>query len=205
VALRDRLTAHAGAAEAFDAFRSYGQRLLLHRSNASVTSVEEIRAQVAKAADLAPVVVVDYLQKVAVPDGSDVEAERVTRVAGGLKDLALEFGIPTVAVVTGDREGIQAGKRMRIHHFRGSTALAYEADVVLVLNDKYDAVARHHLVYDVGNAEKFHSWCVVSIEKNRGGLDGIDLEFRKAFEQGRLEPEGQLVAERLVDERVFTE
>ena len=31
---------------------------------------------------------------------------------------------------------------------RGSSALAYEADVVLVLNNKFDIVARHHLTYD---------------------------------------------------------
>ena len=51
-------------------------------------------------------------------------------------------------------------------------------------------MARHHLVYDVGNAERFRNWAVMSIEKNRTGLDQIDLEFRKRFEQGRFEPEG---------------
>ena len=65
-----------------------------------------------------------------------------------------------------------AGKRLRVHHLRGSSALAYEADVVLLMNDKYDVVARHHLVYDVGNAERFRNWAVMTIEKNRGGMTG---------------------------------
>ena len=46
---------------------------------------------------------------------------------------------------------------------------------------------------------------VLSIEKNRNGQDGIDLEFQKRFEQGRFEPLGQSVTEQLVDERVFVE
>ena len=46
---------------------------------------------------------------------------------------------------------------------------------------------------------------MVSIEKNRTGIDRIDLEFRKRFEQGRFETEGSPVSEQLVDERVFVE
>jgi replicative DNA helicase len=45
-------------------------------------------------------------------------------------------------------------------------------------------VARDHLVYDLSSAEKFRSWAVLTIEKNRSGVDKVDL---------------------LVDERVFTE
>ena len=42
------------------------------------------------------------------------------------------------------------------------------------------------------NAERFRHWVVMSIEKNRNGVDQIDLEFRKRFEQGRFEPEGRV-------------
>ena len=45
----------------------------------------------------------------------------------------------------------------------------------------------------------------MTIEKNRTGIDRIDLEFRKRFEQGRFETEGAPVAEQLVDERVFVD
>ena len=66
-------------------------------------------------------------------------------------------------------------------------------------------MARHHLVYDVTNAERFRDWVVLSVEKNRNGVDHVDLEFRKHFAQSRFDPEGKRVAEKLVDERVFTE
>ena len=100
--------------------------------------------------------VVDYLQKV------HVRARR-TRTSGsprsteGLKDLALDHDVPVLAVVASDKEGIAAGKRMRVNNMRGSSALAYEADTVLMLNNKYDVVARHHLVYSMGNVERFRT------------------------------------------------
>ena len=76
---------------------------------------------------------------------------------------------------------------------------------MLILNDKYDVVARHHLVYDLGNAERYKAWVVMTIEKNRHGVDGVELEFRKAFAEGRFDASGQYVVEQLIEERVFTE
>jgi replicative DNA helicase len=73
------------------------------------------------------------------------------------------------------------------------------------MNEKYDVVARHHLVYDIGNAERFHNWAILSIEKNRSGRDRVDLEFMKRFEHGLFDPSGRQVTEQLVDERVFVE
>jgi len=150
-------------------------------------------------------VFVDYLQKVKVPHGPVEEDDRVTVVVEGLKDLALDVDIPVLAIVAADKAGIASGKRVRVNNLRGSSALAYEADTVLILNDKFDVVARHHLVYDMGNAERFKRWVVLSVEKNRNGRDGIELQFQKRFEQSRFEPEGEAVTEQLVDERVFTE
>jgi replicative DNA helicase len=169
-------------------------------------TLDTIREQVKKAAAKdACVVVVDYLQKIPVAGSEASEEERVTTIVQGLKDLAMELEVPVVAVVAADKEGITSGKRLRVHNLRGSSALAYEADVVLLLNDKYDVVARHHLVYDLGQAERFREWAVLTIEKNRTGVDHLDLEFRKVFRRARFDPAGQEVREQLVDERVFVE
>ena len=123
----------------------------------------------------------------------------------GLKDLALEQDVPILAVVAADKEGLQSGKRLRVNNLRGSSALAYEADTVLLLNDKYDVVARHHLVYNVGNVERFKHWAVLTVETHRNGAAGVDMEFLKRFEQSRFDTEGRIVAEQLTDERVFVE
>ena len=64
---------------------------------------------------------------------------------------------------------------------------------------------RHHLTYDLGNAERFRDYAVLTVEKNRFGRDGAVLQFRTRFDQGRYEPDGAEVNEQLIDERVFRE
>ncbi len=208
LALDARLANTNGGQEALQAVRQYSKRLFFARANGSTTDLREIAAraeQIKEVTGHAPVVVVDYLQKVPVPDGPSAEEERITIVAEGLKDLALRLQCPIIAIVAAEREGLVSGKRLRVNNLRGSSALAYEPDVILLMNDKYDVVARHHLVFDVGNAERFRSWAVMTIEKNRSGLDKIDLEFQKHFEQGRFDTKGNVVSEQLVDERVFVD
>ena len=206
--LEDRLAHLRGAPEGLQTLRRYAGRLHIHESTGATTDLEEIRRTVSTLQTddgLPPLVVVDYLQKVPVPNGPPVEEERVTLVVERLKDLTLDLGVPILAIVAADKASLVSGKRMRVHDLRGSSALAYEADVVLILNDKYDVVARHHLVYDLGNAERYKQWVVMTIEKNRHGVDGVELEFRKQFAEGRFEASGQYVVEQLIEERVFTE
>jgi len=196
--LEGLLTGLPGTDVALEELAAHGERFFVHESNGRTTTVATIRAVIDGLPEgPTPVVVVDYLQKVAQADESEVVEQ--------LKDLALERGVAVLAVVAAEKEGIGPGHRLRVHELRGSSALAYEPDVVLILNDKYDAVARHHLVYGVGSAERFREWVILSIEKNRGGADRIDLEFRKQFAHARFDPEGQLVAEQLMDERVHVE
>ena len=76
---------------------------------------------------------------------------------------------------------------------------------MLILNNKFDVVARHHLMYNTANAEQFHHWVVMSIEKNRSGADSVDLEFRKRFEHSRFDTDGGRVQEELIDDRIFVE
>ena len=206
--LAERLADTDGGAKAIEVVQEYADRLILHRSTGSSTGVEEFRSAVRKVHEdtgQLPLVIVDYLQKVHVDGNIYQEDERVTQVVEALKDMALDEDVPVLAIVAADKAGIQQGKRMRVNNMRGSSALAYEADTVLILNDKYDVVARHHLVYNVGNVERFRHWAVMTVEKNRNGQAGADLEFFKRFEQSRFDPDGQIVAEQLTDERVFVE
>jgi replicative DNA helicase len=206
--LTDRLANTDGGAKAIEVVHEYADRLRLHRSTGSSTGLATVKRaieQVQEDTGEVPMVIVDYLQKVHVPGGYIEESERVTTIVEGLKDLALEHDVPLVAVVASDKEGLNVGKRMRVNNLRGSSALAYEADTVLLLNNKYDVVARHHLVYNIGNAERFRQWAVLSVEKNRSGRTGVDLEFMKRFDHSRFDAEGRLVSEQLVDERIFVE
>ena len=201
--LEDVLTPLPGALPALFALADFGERLHIHESNGSTTLAEirRIVDEVAQQTGEAPLVLVDYLQKVPMRDAPDGDV--VTAAAEGLKELALQAGVPVVAVAAADKASLGAGRRMRIHDLRGSSALAYESDIVLILSEKVDIVARDHLIYDLGNAQRFSDWCVVTVEKNRHGRAGVELEFHKDFTHGRFHTDGQEVKERLIDERVF--
>jgi replicative DNA helicase len=204
--IEGRLGDTEGGVEAVAELREHGRRLHLYRSKASDTDVEAMRQVITGIRDQSgqtPFVVVDSLQKVHL-DGSELlsEDERVTSVVEALKDLTLELSVPVLGIVAG---GPTTGKRMRVQDLRGSSSVVVPADVVLILNEKFDVVARHHLVYDAPGAERFRSWVVLSIEKNRNGVDKVNLEFEKAFTQARFDPEGGPVQEEMVDVRVSVE
>jgi replicative DNA helicase len=205
--LPERLGEHIGGIDALTAVSRYAGLLYIHRSTATQTSLDVIAGAVKDVLvehGVAPLVVIDYLQKISTPDHL-LEEEKVTRITEGLKDLSIEFGCPVLAISASDRAGLEPGTRMRARNMRGSTALAYEADVVLIMSNKADVVARHHLMYAANGGEHFKDWSVVTIEKNRSGYGGGEVEFRKHLECGRFDAKGQVVSEKLVDERVYTE
>lgn len=206
--LSDKLSQTPGGAEALAAVSIDLHRFHVLRGgvDTSVTDIEDAVDWIVSQGGERPLVVVDYVQKVALEGERAADEERrMARVAGGLKDLALTENVPVLALSASDAAGIADGKRLRTQHLRGASSLAYESDVVLVLNEKYDVVARHHLVYGAANVERFHQYAVLSIEKNRGGLSDVDLEFRKRFEQARYDRAGDVVQEQLVDARLYVE
>lgn len=205
--LPERLGEHVGGIDALTAVSRYAGLLYIYRSTATATTLAVIAGAVKDVLiehGVAPLVVIDYLQKVCTPDHL-LEEEKVTRITEGLKDLSIEFECPVLAISASDRAGLEPGTRMRARNMRGSTALAYEADVVMIMSNKADVVARHHLMYGANNGEHFKDWSVVTIEKNRSGYSGGEVEFRKHLEFGRFDANGQVVSEKLVDERVYTE
>ena len=214
--MEGRLFGTEGGVEAVQALQGYSERLHLHRSSGAETDVPSMRLTIEAIREhtgQTPFVIVDYLQKVHAAVGSAdrrqsarlPEDDRITEVVEGLKDMALELSVSVLALVAVDKSGLAAATRTRTQDLRGSSALAHEADVVLILNKKFDVVARHHLMYNTANAEQFHRWVVMSIEKNRNGVDNLDLEFRKRFEHSRFETDGGRVQEELVDDRIFVD
>lgn len=202
--LETLLAGLAGGSRAHAALIGYGDRLQLHESSGATTTLDQIREAVGRVTEStgeAPFVLLDYIQKV--PDERGGEDARITAVAEGLKDLALSARVPVVAISAADKEALASGHRMRTHDLRGTSALAFEADVVMIVNDKVDVVSREHLVYNLGNIQRFRGWSVVSLEKNRHGKAQVELEFAKDFEHGRFHTDGQEVTERLIDDRVF--
>jgi replicative DNA helicase len=202
IGLEAVLAKHPGGAEALRRVKAYADHLVLVRASGAHTLVDELREIVARhqRPGETMVLLVDYLQKIPLQPEPEIEAEKVTRTVEAMKDLALERHIPIVLLSAVDADGLRAN-RLRLYHLRGSSAIAFESDVVLMLNSKERAVSKIHLSYDTQRARGFRDWVVMSIEKNRGGPNLIDLEFRKDFRHFRFDPNGGMVTEKLVDER----
>ena len=186
----------------------YGQSLFLMRGSHAATTAANLRALVEAYRKEAPhrplVVFIDYLQRVPVVPEPDTEAEKITNVVAGIKDLALSLGVATIAIVAADKEGLKAA-RLRNHHLRGSSALNYEADVILILNEKYNIVAKVNIEFNPYQAQRFRDWTILSVEKNRAGRDAVDLEFEKHFEYSCFDANGRQVQEKLIEERLYND
>ena len=198
------ISAHPVVATAYDNIAGYGENLWFLRALGTYHGVEELDAILAAAPEVPSILFVDYLQKMSVRPEPPDEAAKVTVIAEALKELSLVRRLPIVAIVAADRTSLDA-QRLRLHHLRGSSALAYESDVVILLNEKRRVVSKAHLAYDPLRAEAFNHYVVFTIEKNRHGTAMTDMEFRKDFANYRFEAEGRFVAERLVDERLNAE
>jgi replicative DNA helicase len=186
----------------------YGQNLFLMRGSQTASTIENIRTLVqrhrALSSDRRLMVVVDYMQKVPMHPEPITESEKVTFVVNGLKDIALSEQVAMISIVAADREGLKA-QRLRNHHLRGSSAINYEADIILIINEKYHIVAKVNIEFNPYQAQRFRDWVIVTVEKNRGGQDNLDLEFEKHFEYSCFDPNGRTVQEKLIEERLYNE
>jgi len=203
-----QLAANPRLRPSLDRIGRYGQNLFLMRGTQTASTVDNIRRLVQMHKDLSGgrqlLVFVDYLQKVPLIPEPNTEAEKVTVVVNGLKDIALAEQVGMIAIVAADKEGLKAA-RLRNHHLRGSSAINYEADIIVILNEKYHIVAKVNIEFNPYQAQRFRDWVVVSVEKNRGGQDNVDLEYEKHFEFSCFDPNGRTVQEKLIEERLYNE
>jgi replicative DNA helicase len=183
----------------------YAHRLALVRASGTHGTLEGVRRWVEQVVDSGAqrlLLVVDYLQKV--PTGeraAQSEAEATIQVTQGLKELAVSMGIQVVAIAASDRQGLKS-RRVRLVDLRGGSALQYEADIGIVLHNKHDIVSREHLLYNPTKAEDMRRWLVMSVEKNRAGVNAIEMEYALDAAHFRLVQDGRFVRELLVDEKV---
>ena len=197
--------AHPAGAKAATALAGYSARFHLVADAARQSSLAALRSLIAtyrQHSESALVLFVDYLQKVE-PEGyhhAD-EAERVTEVVQGLKQLALEFNVAIVAIAAAEKMGITS-PRLRFSHLRGSSALMYEADIALIMNDKWQIIDRDHIVFNQHKAQQYRDWVVCTVEKTRSGRNLVEVEFMKRFEYCCFNPVGGRVTERLYEERI---
>lgn len=187
------------------ALDSYADRLILAKASGDHTGLDRVREWVQAQIDGGArrlLVVIDYVQKIPVRLNTlEPGTEATTYLVQGLKEMALTLGVQVIAIAASDRPGLKA-KRMRLSDLRGSSALQYEADIGLVLNNKYAILSREHMVYNLSQAEAARNWVVMSVEKNRAGRNAVDMEYPLDPAHFRFVSQGDFVRERLVDDRV---
>jgi replicative DNA helicase len=201
----ETLRTHPAIGHASNELDRYSPRFHLVANAARQNNLETLLVLVqeyrSKSAD--PLVLfVDYLQKIE-PGRNDfrTEDERVTEVVQALKQLALQYNVAVVAIAAAEKLGIRA-PRLRFSHLRGSSALMYESDIAVIMNDKWQIIDRDHIVFNQHKAQHFRDWVICTIEKNRSGRNLVEIEFMKRFEYCCFNPIGGKVNERLYEERI---
>jgi replicative DNA helicase len=184
----------------------YADRLILVKASPAVTTLRAIREMTARLCDATGgnvTVFIDYLQKVAIhPERASDEGEKVTIVIEGLKDTALALGVPVWAIVAADREGLKSN-RLHLFHLRGSSALDYECDIALIMNNKYHIMSKDHVAFNPYQARQYRDWVVFTIEKNRAGRAMQDMEFQLHAPYFAFDPRGQRVQQQLIDDKII--
>lgn len=200
------LREHPQTAPALGRLLRYSDRMIMLKASPAVTNlraIKEITSRLADATGGNVTVFVDYLQKIAVhPERPRDENDKVTIIVEGLKDIALSLDVPVFSIVAADREGLKS-KRIHLYHLRGSSALDYESDIAIIMNNKYQILAKDHVAFNPYNAKQYRNWVVFTVEKNRAGRAMMDMEFELHAQHFAFNPRGQRVQQQLIDDKVI--
>jgi replicative DNA helicase len=193
-------------APSVERLKRYADRMILVKASPAVTTLRAIKDMSARLCDATGgnvVVFVDYLQKVAVhPERPRDENDKVTIIVEGLKDIALTLDVPVWAIVAADREGLKS-RRIHLFHLRGSSALDYESDIAIIMNNKYQITSKEHAAFNPYTAKQFRDWVVWTVEKNRAGRAMQDMEFQLHGPHFAFDPRGQRVQQQLIDDKII--
>lgn len=199
--LKDIIAREPELTQAFGHLQAIGDNLVILSGSARETdlgTLHDVVRQTRERTGLEPVLMVDSLEKVPTEDAEATRRQR--RVVEGLKDLAMDHDMPVVAFASLNTRGLQS-RTLRLSHLGDTSSIAFEADMIVLLNEKIDAVARAHVAYGGTKLKEYRQWVVWHIAKNRSGPDQVNLEFRKDFRHQRFEPRGRQMSERLADDR----
>lgn len=204
--LQSILKENPKTAPALARMSKYADRMIMVKASPAVTTLKAIKEMTARLCDATGgnvTVFVDYLQKIAVyPERPRDENDKVTIIVEGLKDIALSLDVPVWSIVAADREGLKS-KRIHLFHLRGSSALDYESDIAIIMNNKYHILSKDHVAFNPYTAKQFRDWVVFTVEKNRAGRAMQDMEFQLHGQHFAFDPRGQKVQQQLIDDKVI--
>ncbi len=117
-------------------------------------------------AEGAQLLVIDYLQKIIIPNFRHNRNELVTEISGAMKDIAMSLRVPVICCAQLNRESEKDNREPTLADLRDSGSVEQDADFVGLLHEVISKDKEPHTDLIIG--------------KNRGGQRGrIAFEFRK--------------------------
>ncbi len=196
--LLDRCTALEEGSSEF-----YGNRLHLVAAG-RYSGIDAIESLLPDRASRDTVLFVDHLQRISTRGTHFAsDDDRVGYLAESLKDIALRRNVTVVALSAVDKDALSK-PRVGMQHVCGSSAVLYEADVVLMLN-KSGTCSATDGTRDGDRRALATRNVVVSVEKNRNGASGVDLELVADFAHFAFRPEATFAVQPVVDDLLIVE
>lgn len=127
------------------------------------------------------ILIVDYIQIMETRERCENENVRITRISGRLKRLAVELGIPVVALAQVKRQEGSAMRMPTLQELKGSGSLEQDADKVIFLH-RVESPSDPYCK----NGEAFNRWkqsgdqmIAVNVAKHRDGMTNwFDVHFQ---------------------------
>lgn len=145
----------------------------------TVRSVEDLRAEVQRkiARDKLDMLVVDYLQLMGTEQKFKEDRLRVGQISRALKEIAVDFNIPVIALAQVKRyAGGARAKMPTLEDLKDSGSLEQDADGVIFLHNPYDAedeyVDPRDKEYFDRYSELGYTYLCLGIAKQRQGSTG---------------------------------
>lgn len=108
--------------------------IAVREGDASLAKIRRFLAAVNRRKPLAGIVV-DYLQMIRPPEGDRRSVrEQVAEASWAMKDLAMKYQVPVIALAQLSRSAVTEDKPPMVHHLKESGSVEQDADVVLLLH-----------------------------------------------------------------------
>lgn len=155
----------------------------IYIGDSATININDIRAQCRKLKNDKGLdfVIIDYLQLVRSGEKSNNRQEEVQQISRGLKLMAIELGIPVLALsqLNRDVEKYKRGEssKPKLVDLRESGSLEQDADIVLLmhrLDEDKPQDFENELQPDTPKSQKIIN---IQIAKNRQGVSGVDVQF----------------------------
>lgn len=183
------------AEEVFARVSQYGSRLVIAGISSSDFDFDQLESLAPPAEGL---LIVDRLDARS-SSKEGFESISTADFATALKSIATRLGIAVLATCGTNQGGMDA-RRLAISGIKDAASLEPFCDLILILNEKARAVADVAIAFNPAKSDEFSRQVLITVEKNRAGRGGVNIQFDKDFEFYRLNPQGSFLVEKLLSD-----